>query len=124
MWRVVLDPNEETHVCMYDANTAPRGVRVKFGGAWIPGQGHPAWGPTGDPNTQYNGGNKWGVLVTVHFAGQKVWEGHYRPTNGDWMDVPQNWGFPTSVAAVMNDDNLGDNYFPVGNTMMAWAEPL
>lgn len=124
-WRVVLDPNTETQVCMYDGNVAPRGVKVKFLGQWRPGAGHPTWGPEGDPNTPFNGGNKWGVLVTVHYNGARVSQFPYKPDASGWMSIPQNWGFPTSVAAIMNDDRFGDNDFPnPTNPMMGFANPI
>src|SRR5947207_112197 len=57
---ITLDPKGQTWIG-YEGVAPYR--QFRFAGRWKPGVGHNFWGPTGDPNTKFQGMNKWCVMV-------------------------------------------------------------
>ncbi len=114
----VLDPTQGTLIAQYGSGI--RGCSIKMHGKWIPGIGHPEWGPDGNVGNIFNGANKWCVLLKV-VAGidqQVVAVIPWSVAQGGIIQIG-NFGFPTAIIAYMNDDMYSDNSNKADDPMTA-----
>lgn len=102
----VLDPNGWVRIAQYGSSIS--GCEIKFRGEWVPGGGHPAWGPSGSGNHSINGCRAWCVVLQV-WAGNDVVQTFCWPVDDNGAVRIGYFGFPTSIVAFMNDDQYGDN---------------
>jgi len=110
-----VDPNGLTRVGhILPGNNMELGMH----GKWIPGRGHPSWGPKGDSNTKYNGANKWCALVYYRYwEGKLIWSGPYYRRPASFAGYGN---FGTEIYVVMNDDIFGDNTLDKNDPMEAY----
>lgn len=101
-----LDPNSVTGGGIVSAG---QNVLYTVRGQWTPGEGHPWWGPEGDPGTPFNGVNKWSVICIVRGWNQSVLWAFQWPGDGRQVNIPGIDSPAVFVEFRMNDDRYGDN---------------
>jgi hypothetical protein len=103
-----LDPQAWKFVAAVSPGTN-RMLQVQ--GSWRPGnEGHHCWDPFGDSSQNFNGYNKWCVLVVAvdAFSGETQYIfGNLR--DKQTFNCPGTAPEQTHIMAIMNDDDFGDN---------------
>lgn len=114
---VRVDPQGWTHLgVIFEGQSS--GLRCT--GKWVPGQGHPSWGPEGDPTTTFNGAPKWCVLFyTFFWDGAEFHDWQYGYYAGPLV-LKGHPLYKVHVKMIMNDDKYDDNINDTGDPMTAW----
>lgn len=112
---IVLNATSRVRIAQYGSGL---GCSIRMSGLWTPGYGYPMYGPNGSDNEQYNGANKWCVLLRIIAGNDVITTIPWTVANNGVINIGY-FGFPTAVIAFMNDDDFNDNAMEPVNPMTA-----